>query len=306
MREGFCGRVMRQAVPGALLALVVMFTVAAGDAVAAAPTCQPLGVVIAPLGGSMMVTLNCSDADGGHLVISTSDPPHGSISESPAKNTVVYTPDPGHSGMDDFTYKANDGTTDSADAGGGAQRHGPWSSAIPAMGTSSRSRASGGSTAPPVPTSCSRFSPDPTSSKPEPAPIRSAAATATIRSRADRGTTSSTEGPTTTPSTEATGADQFFGGGVGQGTDTVTYRGSSPAVVVDLGSGTDNRGGTLTDIEKVVGTGGDDQVLGAGGNRPSTAGAATTRSSAAPGPTTSAAAAAATRCSTPIGSRPSR
>ena len=44
-----------------------------------------------------------------------------------------------------------------------------------------------------------------------------------------------------------------------------TYRGSTSDMVVDLAAGADDRGGTLTDIEGVIGTDGDDQLIGTTG-----------------------------------------
>ena len=58
------------------------------------------------------ITLNATDADGDTLSYSVvTNPSHGTISIS--GNTATYTPTANYNGSDSFTFKANDGTTDS-------------------------------------------------------------------------------------------------------------------------------------------------------------------------------------------------
>ena len=61
------------------------------------------------------ITLSASDVDGDPLTyIIVSQPAHGTLSGTPPE--VIYTPISGYSGADSFTFKANDGTLDSAPA----------------------------------------------------------------------------------------------------------------------------------------------------------------------------------------------
>jgi hypothetical protein len=61
------------------------------------------------------ITLQAADAEGGSLTYSTlTQPAHGTLSGT-APN-VTYTPTAGYTGADSFTFKANDGTLDSAAA----------------------------------------------------------------------------------------------------------------------------------------------------------------------------------------------
>ena len=67
-------------------------------------------------GASASVTLNCSDPDGDALTYSkVTDPAHGALGAA-SGNSVTYTPANGYFGADSFTYKASDGTADSAPA----------------------------------------------------------------------------------------------------------------------------------------------------------------------------------------------
>ncbi len=68
--------------------------------------------VIADEDTPVAITLTASDADGDTLTFSVVDPPsHGSLSGTAPD--LTYTPDPGYSGADSFTFNANDGTDDS-------------------------------------------------------------------------------------------------------------------------------------------------------------------------------------------------
>src|SRR5207244_3789403 len=61
------------------------------------------------------ITLTASDVDGDTLTYSiVSGPSHGSLSG--AAPNVTYTPAANYNGPDSFTFKANDGTADSAAA----------------------------------------------------------------------------------------------------------------------------------------------------------------------------------------------
>ena len=64
----FWRRVLRRTAAVAVLALVPSLMVAVEGAAAAAPTCQVIGVVPVAPNGSVIITLNCSDADGGRLI----------------------------------------------------------------------------------------------------------------------------------------------------------------------------------------------------------------------------------------------
>nr|AFI78505.1 serine proteinase precursor protein [uncultured bacterium ws156A7] len=61
------------------------------------------------------ITLTASDIDGDGLLFAVATPPsHGSLSGSGA--SLTYTPDADYHGSDSFTFVANDGTVDSAEA----------------------------------------------------------------------------------------------------------------------------------------------------------------------------------------------
>jgi hypothetical protein len=64
------------------------------------------------------VTLSGSDIEGDALTFAIdTGPSNGTISDlDPTAGTLVYTPDAGYSGIDTFTYVANDGLADSAPA----------------------------------------------------------------------------------------------------------------------------------------------------------------------------------------------
>ena len=62
------------------------------------------------------VPLTCTDPEGDALTLTTvADPAHGTLGAI-AGGAVTYTPDSGYSGDDAFTYRASDGTADSAPA----------------------------------------------------------------------------------------------------------------------------------------------------------------------------------------------
>jgi hypothetical protein len=64
---------------------------------------------------SVNITLSGSDVDGDNLTYTVvTGPSHGTVTIS--GNVAKYTPDPNYNGQDIFTYKANDGTTDSSTA----------------------------------------------------------------------------------------------------------------------------------------------------------------------------------------------
>ena len=61
---------------------------------------------------SLSVTLNCTDIDGDSLTYTVlSSPSNGSLSGT--EPNITYTPDADYNGSDSFTYKCNDGTSDS-------------------------------------------------------------------------------------------------------------------------------------------------------------------------------------------------
>src|SRR5207248_1734970 len=69
----------------------------------------------APVDTAKAITLTASDVDGDALTYSiVSGPSHGSLSG--AAPNVTYTPAANYNGPDSFTFKANDGTVDSAAA----------------------------------------------------------------------------------------------------------------------------------------------------------------------------------------------
>ena len=187
------------------------------------------------------------------------------MTAAPGNDNVAYTPDPGYKGDDGFTYKANDGTTDSGDTaviikvrplgigdtcnaqfitiyGIGRVNGTPGNDVMASLQSSPDVYTAGGGDD----TACSGNANDQVRGGPGNDLLNGGAGDDTL----DGGT----------------GATTFLGGGVGQGTDTATYRGSTPGVVVDFAAGADNRGGTLTDMEIVVGTEGDDQVTGSTAN----------------------------------------
>jgi Subtilase family/Bacterial Ig domain len=80
-----------------------------------APDCDDVGPLQVVHGGTREVALKCSDPDGDGLAITIVDrPSKGTLGQVDQQDdTVVYTADPGESGADSFTYRANDARTDS-------------------------------------------------------------------------------------------------------------------------------------------------------------------------------------------------
>jgi len=75
------------------------------------PVCNNLNITT-PLDTPVAATLVCSDVDGDALTYSVVSPPaHGALAGT-APN-LTYTPAAGYSGLDSFTYRANDGNADS-------------------------------------------------------------------------------------------------------------------------------------------------------------------------------------------------
>ena len=80
-----------------------------------APTCSTVSVKT-KVGTAVQVPLSCTDPDGDTLTFSKlTDPSKGTLG-SPVGNAITYTPNAGEFGADSFTYKASDGTADSAAA----------------------------------------------------------------------------------------------------------------------------------------------------------------------------------------------
>jgi hypothetical protein len=80
-----------------------------------APTCAPVSAST-PGGTAVQVTLSCTDADGDALTLSkVTDPAHGTLGAF-AAGKVTYTPAADYKGPDSFTYRASDGTAESAPA----------------------------------------------------------------------------------------------------------------------------------------------------------------------------------------------
>ena len=78
------------------------------------PTCQDASVTIS-FNGSASIPLNCIDPAPGNDPVTlsiVSSPAHGSLTGI-NQNAVTYTPRPNFSGSDQFTFKGNDGTSDS-------------------------------------------------------------------------------------------------------------------------------------------------------------------------------------------------
>ena len=81
----------------------------------AAPSCDPVQTTAAA-GKAVIITLDCTDPDGDPLTYSTvSGPGKGTVSAVTGAH-VTYTPGDGAAGTDTFTYRASDGTAESAPA----------------------------------------------------------------------------------------------------------------------------------------------------------------------------------------------
>jgi hypothetical protein len=71
------------------------------------PTCSPVGASTAE-GKAATVQLACTDAAGAVLTYAiVGGPAHGTLSLTAATGQVIYTPSPGYSGSDSFTYQAS-------------------------------------------------------------------------------------------------------------------------------------------------------------------------------------------------------
>jgi hypothetical protein len=83
-----------------------------------APACEDVGPLDVEHDTPREVALDCSDPDGDGLAITIVDgPSKGTLGQVDQQDdTVVYTPDPGESGTDSFTYRANDTRADSPPA----------------------------------------------------------------------------------------------------------------------------------------------------------------------------------------------
>jgi sugar lactone lactonase YvrE len=76
----------------------------------APPVCSNFGPLTTPHDQAVPITLPCADPNPGEAITCvTSDPANGTVTpDSPGSCSVTYTPDPGFSGMDSFTYHATD------------------------------------------------------------------------------------------------------------------------------------------------------------------------------------------------------
>jgi Big-like domain-containing protein len=80
--------------------LVVDTAPACGDATATTGVGQPLRIAFS--------AFPCSDADGGTLFIHTNDAAHGTVVSEFGALEVIYTPEPGFEGTDEFTFYGSD------------------------------------------------------------------------------------------------------------------------------------------------------------------------------------------------------
>ena len=96
--------------------VVAELNVLQGAAVVTPPNHAPVAIsksLTTPEGTPLAVMLDASDADGNPLAYSIVTPPaHGTLSGTAP--TLTYSPASNYHGADGFTFKANDGTTDSA------------------------------------------------------------------------------------------------------------------------------------------------------------------------------------------------
>jgi hypothetical protein len=76
------------------------------DGTATAVAGQPLRIA--------MTAFPCTDADGSSLLIHPSDGAHGTVAADFGSGAVVYTPEPGFEGADEFEFYAADGVLQSA------------------------------------------------------------------------------------------------------------------------------------------------------------------------------------------------
>ena len=80
-----------------------------------APSCEDVSRTTA-VGEPVSVPLTCTDPDGDALTLSIVDGPAKGSLGAISGHSVTYTPDAGEFGLDTFTYRASDGTADSAPA----------------------------------------------------------------------------------------------------------------------------------------------------------------------------------------------
>ena len=75
------------------------------------PACSDVSRRLAP-GAPATIQLACTDPDGDPVTLETvAGPAHGTLGAvDQGTDQVVYTPDPGYTGTDSFTYRATDGT----------------------------------------------------------------------------------------------------------------------------------------------------------------------------------------------------
>ena len=71
------------------------------------PICKPVDFLAVAHNETTPVALSCTDADGDASFLSVvSSPTHGTGVVIPGTGAILYTPTPGYSGVDSFTYKA--------------------------------------------------------------------------------------------------------------------------------------------------------------------------------------------------------
>ena len=83
--------------------------------VTGAPTCEDVARTT-EVGAAISVPLTCTDPDGDPLTLSIVGSPSKGTLDSMSGGAVTYTPDAGEFGSDSFTYRASDGTAQSAPA----------------------------------------------------------------------------------------------------------------------------------------------------------------------------------------------
>jgi hypothetical protein len=105
---------------GALALVLGLLALAAAPTVAAAnvaPQCQTgINSQVLRTGKPSTVQVFCSDPDGDALTLAAVGAPSQGTLGPVSGGTVLYTPDAGQFGADSFTYRASDGTANSAAA----------------------------------------------------------------------------------------------------------------------------------------------------------------------------------------------
>jgi hypothetical protein len=80
------------------------------------PACQNASINV-PVNGFVTIPLSCSDREGQTVDRAlVTNPAHGNLGQIQNDNSVVYTPNKDFKGTDSFTFKGNDGTSDSSPA----------------------------------------------------------------------------------------------------------------------------------------------------------------------------------------------